>query len=90
MHGCRHALTQGLQSRDQGPTLINGFSEETTRPDLRLPEALGRQNEDRRAAGSPSLTVDFRGHGSQEATWNDTCWAKSPLGAVQLVEKNFK
>ena len=48
---------------------MNGFLEETARPDLRLPEALGRQNVDRGLAVSPRLTkVDFQGHGSQEAS----------------------
>lgn len=69
-------------------TLMSGLSEETARPDLRLPEALGRQNVERMAADSP--TVDFQGHGSQEATWNNTYWAKGPLSEVQLVEENFK
>lgn len=32
--------------------------EETARPDLRLPEALGRQSVDRKTADSPRLTVD--------------------------------
>lgn len=62
LHGFRHALTKGLQSWGQSGSNTGEWvlREETGRYDLRLPEALGRQNIDRRAADSPRLTVDFQ------------------------------
>lgn len=89
LHGFRHALTQGLQSWGQSGSNTGEWvlREETGRYDLRLPEALGRQNIDGRAADSPRLAVDFQDHWSQEATWNNTCWAKGPLARCSWWRK---